>query len=86
MEPAQEPVIPQWLQDIIHLLHQTPMKDDTWKRLRVAVTPEEIAEYREHMRKVLEDTELKSFIHSVRCIPLVIEPHPKDPGFYIESL
>jgi hypothetical protein len=73
--------MPELLADLATMINRMPVgpKRDLWKRLRIAVTPDEIAEMRKFF---FQDSD--RFVHAVRGVPLVQEEFPQDPVYCME--
>jgi hypothetical protein len=73
--------MPPLIRELITLVNRISSLE--WRRLRIAVTDEELAAYREFIR---EDGDGVNFVHALRGVPLQIEEHPTNPSFILENL
>jgi hypothetical protein len=73
---------PELLLELATMVNRMPLRSDgLWKRLRIAVTGEELDEF----RRFFKIDNGREFIWAVRGVPLQLEVHPTDPAFCIES-
>lgn len=70
--------------DLASFFNRWPPVKDIWKRMRVAMTEAEIAEYREFIAKQNQETGDDSFFWAVRGVPIVLEDEPTNPGLQVE--
>lgn len=68
--------MPGWLEEIIRMLCRLPIESQ-WRRIRIAVSPQEIEEYKKWYGDFW-------FYHSIRGYPLVIEEDPHNPVIKME--
>jgi hypothetical protein len=71
------PEMPKLMQDLLTLTFRLPVHD-TWKRLRIAVTREELNSFKVY------DGPGGEFIRAIRGIPLQIEENPTNPTYMME--
>jgi hypothetical protein len=84
MGDKTEPVMPELLRDLATLINRMPVSPghpNLWKRLRIAVTEEELAQMRGYF---LQDSISDRFVHAVRGVPLEIEVAPESPAYIVE--
>lgn len=74
--------MPKWLEDIVRLIYRLPTskpEDKTWKRLRIAISREELKEY-----KAWHQSGKGEFPWAIRGFPITIEDYPLHPGIIVE--
>lgn len=78
------PEMPPLIRDLMTMINRMPVtSSDHWRRLRIAITQQELDEYREFIRK---DGDGVNFVYAVRGVSLQIEEYPTHPLFILENL
>ena len=54
---------------------------ELWKRFRITMTLQELAEYRKWFKESYPE---RDFIQALRGFPIIIDPAPTNPYFYLE--
>lgn len=73
--------------DLITLINRMPPIKDRWKRLRIALTEEELNEYRKFIQAdnpKIEGLTIPSFVWAIRGVPIHIEEFPEQPMYRVE--
>jgi hypothetical protein len=63
------------------MINRMPINSN-WRRLRIALTQEEVDEY----RTFIYNDGGAQFIHAIRMVPIQIEPYPDTPLYTLEYL
>lgn len=71
--------MPQLIKELIRLIMNMSVSPE-WKRLRIAMTQEELDEYRQFC---LGNGQTE-FYHSLKAIPIIIELNPTEPAITVE--
>ena len=69
--------MPTWLEELIKMTYRFSVQNDEWKRVRIAISPKELEEYKAYMK----ESRPPPFIYAIRGFPLVVEEEPKVPPF-----
>jgi hypothetical protein len=77
-----EPKMPELVRELVTFINRLP-PSPAWKRLRIAMTYQEIQSYKEFIKA---GGNSDNFVMAIRGVPIEIEPHPTDPAFYMERL
>lgn len=77
----RSPEIPELLRELVMFVNRLPPTKDTWKRLRIAVTEDELASFRQFFR---EDNPQKEFYWAVRGVPLILVEEPMRRDIIVE--
>ena len=74
--------MPPLYRELVNFINRLPPYE-CWRRLRIAVTQQELNEFREFIRT---DGDGVNFVHAVCGVPLYVEDHPTNPLFILEDL
>lgn len=74
--------MPKLILELTHLINRMPVSTE-WRRLRIAMTSDEIDEYRTYIAK---DNNRLEFVRAIRGVPIQHEAYPKNPLFLLEHL
>lgn len=77
------PAMPPLIRDLSTFINRWPAMPNVWKRFRVAMTVEEIEEFKAFIKAEGNST---SFVQAIRGIPIEQDPHPTDPVYILERL
>ena len=73
--------MPEFLMELTKLINRMPYSPE-WKRLRIAMTMDEIDLYRTY----IAGQGRKEFVHALRGVPIQHETYPVNPLFALEHL
>lgn len=74
--------MPPLIRELMGVINRMPASTE-WRRLRIALTADEVREFREFIRK---EGQSLIFHHAIRGVPIVIEPQPTHPIYSHEAL
>lgn len=76
-------LMPEWLQSTVRLINQLPLRtDNTWKRLRIAISQQELMEFRRYVKAIGNDR----FYYMIGGMPIIIEVDPMNPQTHVTYL
>ncbi len=73
--------IPEHVLKIMTFISRLPPDPVVWRRLRIAMTLEEIASYKEYTKSL---GFYEQFVWAIRAIPIEQDPEPLNPSFRME--
>lgn len=74
--------IPKFIAELTALINRMPYSPE-WRRLRIAMSTEELDEYRTYISNNIGRRE---FVHAIRGVPIQHEAYPMNPLFTLEHL